>query len=109
MTTYQPTAIFGALADPVRLAVVTRLCAGPASVSQLRAPFPIAGPTFLKHLQVLEAAGLVGSKKEGRVRTCFVRRDTLDWVESWVRAVRTDTERRLDRLEDFLEEEHGDD
>lgn len=105
MTTYQPTAIFGALSDPVRLAVVMQLCRGPASVSALRAPFPIAGPTFLRHLHVLEAAGLVGSQKVGRVRTCFVRREGLDWIETWVRSVRDDTERRLDRLEQFLESE----
>ncbi len=108
MTTYQPTTIFAALSDPIRLAVVTQLARGPASVTQLRAPFSIAGPTFLKHLQVLEAAGLVTSRKQGRVRTCSVRRDTLDWVESWVRSVRNDAEQRLDRLEQFLDEEERD-
>lgn len=110
MTTYHPTAIFAALSDPIRLAVVTRLCHGSASVSALRSPFKIAAPTFLRHLQVLEAAGLVSSHKVGRVRTCSVRREGLDWVEAWLRSVRDDTERRLDRLEHFLDaKEEGDD
>jgi DNA-binding transcriptional ArsR family regulator len=97
--------VFGALADPTRLAVVERLVSGPASVSELAEPFDMAGPSFLKHLRVLEAAGLVTSDKAGRVRTVRLAPDALGWVESWVRKHRRTWERRLDDLGAFLKED----
>ena len=62
--------VFYALADPTRRAVVTMLGRGPETVSALAAPFAMALPSFLKHLQVLERSGLIRSRKTGRVRTC---------------------------------------
>jgi DNA-binding transcriptional ArsR family regulator len=97
--------IFGALADPTRLAVVERLASGPASVSQLAEPFNMAGPSFLKHLKVLEEAGMVASEKVGRVRTVRLAPDALGWVETWVRQHRRAMERRLDDLGTFLKED----
>jgi DNA-binding transcriptional ArsR family regulator len=55
---------FSALSDPTRRAVIERLAAGPASVSDLAAPHPMALPTFMKHLGVLEKAGLVHTIKK---------------------------------------------
>lgn len=101
--------IFGALADPTRLAVVERLVSGPASVSELAEPFDMAGPSFLKHLKVLEDAGLVASEKQGRVRTVRLAPDALGWVETWVRQHRRGWERRLDDLGTFLKEEKNHD
>jgi DNA-binding transcriptional ArsR family regulator len=98
--------IFGALADPTRLAVVERLVSGPASVSELAEPFDMAGPSFLKHLKVLEEAGVVTSEKAGRVRTVRLAPDSLGWVESWVQQHRRTWERRLDNLGTFLKEEN---
>ena len=98
-------AVFGALADPTRLAVIEALSAGPASVSELAAPFDMAAPSFLKHLKVLEEAGLVASEKKGRVRTVRLAPDALTWVEQWVRRHRLTWERRLDNLGSFLNEE----
>ena len=98
-------AVFGALADPTRLAVVEALAAGPATVSELAAPFDMAAPSFLKHLKVLEEAGLVASEKKGRVRTVRLAPDALAWVEQWVRRHRLIWERRLDNLGNFLNEE----
>ena len=60
---------FQALADPTRRAVVERLCDGPASVSELAKPFAMTLAAVVQHVQVLEAAGLVQSRKVGRVRT----------------------------------------
>lgn len=97
--------IFGALSDPTRLAVVERLVTGPASVSQLSEPFAMARPSFLKHLRVLEEAGLVSSTKAGRVRTVVLVPDALDRVEDWIHAHRRDLEAKMDRLGSFLEEE----
>ncbi len=104
MATLNPrlATIFGALSDPTRLAVVERLVAGPASVSELAAPFDMAGPSFLKHLKVLEDAGLTRSKKKGRVRTLTLRPDALHWVEQWVARHRKVWEHRLDDLGAFL-------
>jgi len=103
--THLPT-IFGALADPTRLAVVERLVSGPASVSELAEPFDMAGPSFLKHLKVLEDAGMVASEKVGRVRTVRLAPDALGWVETWVRRHRRAWERRLDDLGTFLKEDN---
>ena len=93
------------LADPTRLAVVERLVAGPASVSELAAPFDMAGPSFLKHLKVLEEAGVIATEKKGRVRTVRLAPETLGWVETWLRRHRRMWERRLDDLGAFLNEE----
>lgn len=97
--------VFGALADPTRLAVVERLVSGPASVSELSEPFDMAGPSFLKHLRVLEEAGVVTSEKTGRVRTVRLAPDALAWVETWVRQHRRSWERRFDDLGTFLKED----
>ena len=105
MTNYKLQPIFGALSDPTRFAVVERLCRGPASVSDLQAPFRMAGPTFLRHLRVLEDAGLVESRKQGRVRTVSLRREALGFVEQWIRQRRLEVEAQLDRLETFLNDE----
>lgn len=107
MATYQTDLprLFAALADPTRLAVVERLADGPASVSELARPFDMAGPSFLKHLAVLEGAGLVRSAKAGRVRTVELSPDALGWVETWLRQHRRRWEERLDSLGTFLQED----
>jgi DNA-binding transcriptional ArsR family regulator len=94
--------VFQALADPTRRAIVTRLCDGPASVSELAKPFAMSLPAIVQHLQVLETSGLVSSEKIGRVRTCSVVSATVRLAEGWLGARRTAGERRLDRLEEFL-------
>lgn len=90
---------FGALADPTRRAVIERLVAGPAPVSELHAAHDIALPTFLKHLKVLEAAGLVRSEKSGRIRTVHIEAGPLSEAERWLNSQRRVWEARLDRLE----------
>lgn len=105
MATYQTdlSAIFGALSDPTRFAVVDRLARGPASVSELAEPFEMAGPTFLKHLKVLEQAGLIRSSKLGRVRTVELAPERMRSVEDWIVAHRNIWEGRFDALGKFLE------
>jgi DNA-binding transcriptional ArsR family regulator len=102
--------LFGALADPARRAIVERLSQGPAGVSELARPLPMSLPAVLQHLAVLEAAGLVRSEKVGRVRTCRIEPGVLSQAEKWIEARRTEWERRLDRLGEYLktmEEEDG--
>jgi DNA-binding transcriptional ArsR family regulator len=93
---------FQALADPTRRAVVERLCAGPASVSELAKPLAMSLPAVMQHLAVLEASGLVRSQKVGRVRTCRVEPKALQGLERWVAERRAMWERRLDQLDAFL-------
>ncbi|MBL4810773.1 MAG: winged helix-turn-helix transcriptional regulator [Rhodobacteraceae bacterium] len=76
--------VYHAMADPTRRAVVERLARGPASVSELADPHDIALPTFLRHLGVLETAGLVESTKKGRVRTCKLTPDALEPARGWM-------------------------
>jgi DNA-binding transcriptional ArsR family regulator len=98
-------AMFQALADPARRGMVERLCRGPASVSELGAPFEMTLSAVLQHLQVLENSGLVRSQKIGRVRTCRIEQQALESVERWVSTRRANWERHFDRLGQFLTED----
>jgi len=95
---------FQALADPTRRAMVERLGRGPASVSELAAPFAMSLPAVVQHLQLLEASGLVRSEKVGRVRTCRMEPAALSLAEQWIDQRRVDWERRLDRLGEHLKQ-----
>ena len=94
---------FHALSDTSRRAMIDRLHAGPLSVSDLAAPFDMAMPSVMKHLAVLEDAGLVRSAKEGRVRTYLMTQDALTPVERWVTSRRAMWSRNLDELGKFLD------
>jgi DNA-binding transcriptional ArsR family regulator len=94
--------IFRALADPTRRDVVERLSAGPASASELAAPYKMAMPSFFEHLKVLEGCGLVQSEKTGRVRTYQLAVERLQVAEDWLGQQRRLWERRLDQLDAYL-------
>lgn len=94
--------VFRALGDPTRRAVLGRLSAGPAPVSELARPFSIALPSFTQHLDVLERCGLVRSRKVGRVRTYRLVPQPLRAAERWITQQRAVWERRLDQLDDYL-------
>ena len=93
---------FGALADPIRRSVVTRLASGGESVSALAAGHSISLPAFMKHVRVLERAGLVRTVKRGRVRHCQLDAARLDEAERWLQDHRIFWERQLASLERFL-------
>ena len=95
---------FAALADPARRAIVDRLVAGPASVSELARPLPMSLPAVMLHLKVLEESGLVTSQKVGRVRTCRIDPAKLSLAEQWVSQRRQMWERSLDRLGAYLDQ-----
>ena len=100
---------FGAMSDPTRRAVIERLVAGPAAVSELHAPHDIALPTFMRHLRVLEDSGLVRSHKKGRVRTVHIEAGPLAEAEGWLQRQRALWEGRFDRLGAIAEQiERGD-
>jgi len=94
---------FSALADPTRRAVVARLMNGPAPVSELHAPHDMALPSFLKHLGKLESAGMIRSRKIGRVRTVHIEAVAIAEAEDWLKQQRRIWEGRLDRLSALAE------
>jgi DNA-binding transcriptional ArsR family regulator len=101
--TRQLDAVFGALADPTRRAILARLAQGEATVSELAEPFDLAQPTISKHLRVLEEAGLI---EQGRVAQSRPRRlvvgGLLREADDWLRPFRAQWEQRFDRLEAHL-------
>jgi DNA-binding transcriptional ArsR family regulator len=94
--------VFHALADPTRRAVIQRLGQGSATVSELAEPFDMALPSFVKHIAVLEASGLIGSKKIGRVRTCTLKPRKLAAAERWFGEQRALWEGRYNNLDNLL-------
>jgi DNA-binding transcriptional ArsR family regulator len=94
--------IFKVLADPTRRRVLELLGRRPASVSELAAPFDMALPSFVQHLNVLEKSGLVRSQKSGRVRTYRLSPARLNVAEHWLAQQRALWERRLDQLDAYL-------
>jgi DNA-binding transcriptional ArsR family regulator len=97
--------LFHALGDPTRRAILDRLVAGPASVSQLAEPLGVTLTAVAQHLQILEEAGLAHTEKVGRVRTCRIEPAGFGVLEQWIRDHRTAWERKLDHLGRFLSEE----
>ncbi len=97
-------AAFHALANPTRRAVIERLRAGPATVSQLAEPFEMALPSFLQHLKVLEDGGLVRSTKRGRTRTVRIEPRRLGQAAAWLEAQRSIWTARLDQFDDYVKD-----
>lgn len=92
---------FLALADPVRRAIVARLSRGPATVTELAAPFPISTQAVSQHIQVLETAGLVTRTREAQRRPVHLDPAALERLTAWIdryRLVAEDRFRRLDAL-----------
>ena len=96
--------LFHALADPTRRSMLQRLARGPAPVTELAGPTGLRLPTVMRHLSVLEDAGLIVTSKDGRVRTCGLVPEALAPVRSWLDEQRDIWEARLDRLDDYVTE-----
>ncbi len=94
---------FAAMADPTRRAVIEQLTAGRATVTELAEPHDMALPSFMRHLKVLEDAGLVRSVKRGRVRTCVIEPAPLIEAQGWLEWQRAVWEGRNDRLTTLAE------
>ena len=82
--------------------MIRRLGSGPASVGELATEFPMALPSFLKHIRALEGSGLIRTHKTGRVRTCTLEHDRLAVIDGWLAEQRSIWESRTDRLEEHL-------
>ena len=96
---------FGALADPTRRAILSTLMQGQASVSELAKPHRMSLPAVLKHVRVLERAGLVSQSKNGRTRFCQLAAEPLKQAENWISQYRAFWEGTFDSLERYLAEQ----
>ncbi|MGH2572989.1 MAG: ArsR/SmtB family transcription factor [Actinomycetota bacterium] len=98
---------FGALADPTRRAILARLAAGEASVTELAEPFDISLPAISKHLKVLERAGLIARGRERQWRPARLEVGPLKEVAEWTQAYRRFWEESYDRLDEYLDTLQG--
>lgn len=98
------TAVFSALADPTRRAILSRLAGGETSVKELAQPFDISGPAITKHLKVLEQAGLISRSRQAQLRPCRLEGAPLKDAADWLASYRRFWEERFDRLEEYLHE-----
>ena len=107
MVNYQHSALdrtFAALGDPTRRAMIARLSRGSATVGELAQPFAMSLPAVSKHLKVLEGAGLVARRRDGRVHHLTVRPRPIRDAERWLEDHRRFWERSLERLAGHLED-----
>ena len=107
MATDRLDGTFAALADPTRRAILARLMAGAATVTELAEPFDMSLPAVSKHLKVLERAGLITRGREAQWRPCRLEADPLREVAAWLEGYRRfweESERRYERLDEYLRE-----
>ncbi|MDA8237393.1 MAG: metalloregulator ArsR/SmtB family transcription factor [Chloroflexi bacterium] len=102
MTGDQLTAVFGALADPTRRAILARLADGDASVHELAAPFLVSQPAISRHLKVLEQAGLISRQRRATVRLSHLEAEPLREATAWLGRYRAHWDERFGRLDELL-------
>jgi DNA-binding transcriptional ArsR family regulator len=100
--TDQLSRTFGALADPTRREILSRLAEGEATVSELAEPFPVSMPAISKHLKVLEQAGLIERDREAQYRPSRLRVEPLGGASDWIERRRRTWQHRFDRLDAHL-------
>jgi len=96
-------AIFAALADPTRRAIIARLASGQASVMELAEPFAMSQPAISKHLKVLERAGLISRGREAQRRPRRLEAKRLEEADEWLERYRQLWEQNYQRLDALLE------
>ncbi|QUQ66543.1 ArsR/SmtB family transcription factor [Kutzneria sp. CA-103260] len=94
---------FAALGDPVRRALIARLSRGDATVNELAEPFDITKQAVSRHIQVLEAAGLITRSRDGQRRPCHLDAGALEQLTAWIDTYRLAVEQRHRRLDAVLE------
>jgi DNA-binding transcriptional ArsR family regulator len=94
--------VFGALADPTRRAILTRLADGEATVAELAAPFRMSQPAISKHLKVLEQAGLISRKRRATARLSRLEAEPLREVTAWLARYQRFWYASHERLDDLL-------
>jgi DNA-binding transcriptional ArsR family regulator len=104
MSTDPLSAIFAALADPTRRAILARLAQGEASVKDLAKPFAISPPAVTKHLKVLQRAGLITQGRQAQWRPCRLEAAPLKDVADWLENYRRFWDESFQRLDNYLVE-----
>ncbi len=94
---------FGALAHPIRRGILARLATGEATVSELAKPFKVSAPAISKHMRILEDAGLLSRRKQGREHRCRLEAKRMQEAERWLELHRKFWNERLDALERYLQ------
>ena len=102
MTVDQLSAVFGALADPTRRAILARLTEGDLTVAELAAPFPVSQPAISRHLKVLEGAGLITRRRRATARLSHLEAEPLREATAWLASYREFWDERYDRLDALL-------
>ena len=97
-------AVFAALADPTRRAIIERLSLSAARVTEVAEPFPMSLNAVSKHIRVLEASGVVERHRKGRDHILSINTRSLDEVDGWIERTRGFWEQRLDAMESLLRE-----
>jgi DNA-binding transcriptional ArsR family regulator len=95
-------AVFSALSDPTRRAILARLALGEATVLELAKPFEMTQPAISRHLKVLEGAGLILRRVEGTKRPCRLAKAGIEPIDQWLAVLRDALARNYDRLDDLL-------
>ncbi len=95
-------AVFAALADPTRRAILSRLAEGQASVNEIAAPFAISQPAVSRHLKVLERAGLIGRAVDEQRRPAVLKADAMSAAVDWLEEFRVFWGTSFDQLDDVL-------
>jgi len=95
-------AVFAALADPTRRAILTRLAAGAASVNEIAAPFAMSQPAVSKHLKVLERAGLIERNVDRQRRPARLKAEPMAVAVHWLEEFRQFWSSSFDQLDDLL-------
>jgi DNA-binding transcriptional ArsR family regulator len=98
----QLDAVFGALADRTRRAILARLAEGEASVNELRAPFAVSQPAISQHLKVLERARLISRSRKGTARLSHLEAEPLREAVAWLGGYREYWEESYQRLDELL-------
>jgi DNA-binding transcriptional ArsR family regulator len=102
MATDRLSLVFGALADPIRRAILARLAEGEATVAELAAPFAVSQPAISKHLKVLEQAGLISRNRRATARLSRLEAEPLREVTTWLARYQRFWDESHERLDDLL-------
>jgi DNA-binding transcriptional ArsR family regulator len=97
-------AVFAALADPTRRAIIERLSRSEARVTEVAEPFTMSLNAVSKHIRVLEASGLIERHKKGRDHFLSINTRSLDEIDGWIERTRRFWDQRLDAMESLLSE-----
>jgi DNA-binding transcriptional ArsR family regulator len=101
------TAVFRAVADPTRRAILDLLLDGERTVGEITERFDVSRPAVSKHLRVLRGARLIHARREGRQRLCALEPEPLRAIDAWLEGYRREWQSRLARLKRHVEADVG--